>query len=696
MKKVFLLFVCSLFAVNGVFAASTPRAVSRDARVESSESNNAGRNNSARVANVNRAATEQSNQNVRNPSASPRNVGARAARTENTNTTSRAKNVSVRPTMSVDTQTNARTSTATRGIANRAATTDAATATASLTDAAAINDTCMTQYTDCMDQFCAVIDANQKRCACSSHLESYARVESAVKDANTQLNDVAQRIRYVGLSADEIRSIMTETEAEQALSTVTDNTESRNMLEQIESLIRTPDVASASSSSVGSGLLDVDITFDGTADVADMFNLTDTGTATSFSGLRGTDLYNSAQKRCQPILTSCKNQGANTAQITARYDIEVDKDCITYEQGLNKMNDTLKSNVRSATNMLQKARLSVLQNKNEYDARGCIGALETCMKDDMVCGSSYTKCLDPTKKYIDENGGVVLGQDISKIRDMMAGYDNSAIDKSFISGAWGMSGMQSCDTTNNDGKCLVKYLLGKIGMDSAVTSGLCRPVLDKCQAFTRDTRGKYEPANSIVVGYVSRAMTNIRSAQEKIISDYASNCMADIATCYSKQVTQINAWSSNANANNVYAVLKGACRNVALTCAYAVFASDADACPEGDTNTCIESISDIFYQSMLCPDYSTWMPSVSGAGAGVMYPIGGTATNVYVNERCVCQSGYGVYSGACQQCPTGTSFQAECTGVNSRCPIIGCGCASGQTYDSSSGTCHSISAQTAE
>ena len=33
-------------------------------------------------------------------------------------------------------------------------------------------------------------------------------VEQAVKDANAQLNEVAQNIRYVGLSADEISAIM--------------------------------------------------------------------------------------------------------------------------------------------------------------------------------------------------------------------------------------------------------------------------------------------------------------------------------------------------------------------------------------------------------------------------------------------------------------------------------------------------------
>ena len=69
-----------------------------------------------------------------------------------------------------------------------------------LENTADLNKSCQEQYNECMDQFCAVVDANQKRCSCSANVSKYAKVEQAVKDANVQLNDVAQRIRYVGLS----------------------------------------------------------------------------------------------------------------------------------------------------------------------------------------------------------------------------------------------------------------------------------------------------------------------------------------------------------------------------------------------------------------------------------------------------------------------------------------------------------------
>ncbi|MBQ8367997.1 MAG: hypothetical protein IJX43_02995 [Alphaproteobacteria bacterium] len=551
-----------------------------------------------------------------------------------------------------------------RGVQSRAATTatreSIADATERLEQTATLNKSCQQQYNDCMDQFCAVIDANQGRCSCSSNLSRYTKVENAVKDANTQLNEVAQRIRYVGLSADEIRAIMNETEAEEALSGAVDTSETRNMLAEIEDLIRDPVSNTSYSSDTYSGL-DLDLNF--SSETADLFSLDflNTNSTSSFSNLRGADLYNAAKKRCNSVLTQCKNAGATAQQITGNYDLAIDKDCIAYEQGLTKMNETLVSNVRSANLMLQKARLAVLQNKNQYDAKGCIAALNTCMTDDMVCGDDYFKCVDPTKRYIDENGEVVLGQDISLITAFMTSYNNATITTEFVEDAYKNQKMtpDECNKApsrgndtkmgGNDGSCVAAYLMHKIGTKQAVTDeGLCRAVLDKCQRYTYDTNGKYKQWNDVVVNYVQRAMVNIRAAQQQIISDYASTCMVDIATCYNQQVTQVNAWSSSASIESIRNVMRGACRNVALTCAYAVFDADTtnDGCPSGTSGqeTCIDNISDMFYQSLLCPDNSTYQTQKYSGEVG--------NDTAYVNAHCMCNKGYTAWGSSCLvNCP---------------------------------------------
>ena len=562
-----------------------------------------------------------------------------------------------------------------------------------------LNKSCQEMYNECMDQFCAVVDTNQKRCSCSSNLAKYNKVEAAVKDANIQLNEVAQNIRYIGLSPDEVRAIMTETEAEEALSGTKDTSESRKMLSKIEDMIMDPKTTGTSDSSDGLGLLDIDIDFSSN-DISDMFSLGSLfGDGNrGISSMRGKELYNAAKKRCDTVLKQCKDAGATTQQVTGNYDLAIDKDCAAYETGLNKMNETLLSNVRSANRMLQKARLAVMQDQNTYDARACVSAMETCMTDEVVCGADYKKCLDPTKTFIDENGSVVLGADISNIRKFLTDYNNAAITKSFLADAYKITidTVTCTGEDHNDGSCIVKSLLDKIGTKQKATDeGLCRPVLDKCRAYTYDTNGTYIPYNDVVVSYVQRAMVNIKSAQSQIISDYASTCLTEISSCYNNQVSQLNTWTSAASADNIRSVMRGACRNVALTCGYAVFdGNNEDLC--GNENNCIDNISKVFYQSLLCPDNSIYDWTADAPHQISRNGVASTENvDAWVNGACKCNIGYMVMSGTCvSACPANSTFDTTAEALDSNCvrqgvPVQNCKCNLG--YSSYNGGCVSTS-----
>ena len=500
-----------------------------------------------------------------------------------------------------------------------------------------LNNTCQQQYNECMDQFCAVVDANQKRCSCSENLSRYAKAQEAVENANVELNEVAQRIRYVGLSADEIRAIMSATEAEEAMSKTKDTTENRSLLDEIANMIKDP--SESSSSYAANTIMDLD--FDFTNDSAEIFGLGISigNNSNDISKKRGKVLYNEATKRCKSVLANCKEAGGTESQITGNYDLAIDKDCIAYEAGLEKLNKTLVANVRSANLMLQKARLAVMQDKNQYDIRECVGALENCMLDDMVCGEDYVKCLDPTKKYIDENGNIVLGRQITNIWKFMDQYDNTKITSSFINAS-------SSDTNcgNSDGACIVNYLMSKIGRGATIKEGgLCRAVLDKCQTYTyttNNTSSVYNPYNDVVVNYIQRAMVNIKAAQSKLISDYASSCLADMSECYNQQVTQIGNVTSSANINDIMNVMTGSCHNVALTCGYAVFAYNSDAL-NWNEDAYITNISKVFYQSLLCPANSKYIETGTTT-VDVNRAVGG-----WVNEKCQCLDGYSVWNNSC-------------------------------------------------
>ena len=83
------------------------------------------------------------------------------------------------------------------------------------------------------------------------------------------------------------------------------------------------------------------------------------------------------------------------------------------------------------------------------------------------------------------------------------------------------------------------------------------------------------------------------------------------------------------------------CRNVALTCAYAVFQNDPELCGSNN-NTCLENISAMFYQSLLCPDNSVYDPNA---------PDNASTASGYVNGKCKCIDGFTPANGQClEQC----------------------------------------------
>ena len=79
-----------------------------------------------------------------------------------------------------------------------ATSTSTATTTADMDELAQVTDFCKAQYTQCMDNFCNVLDDNQGRCSCSVNLKNYANTENALKKATEDLQDVAQKIQYIG------------------------------------------------------------------------------------------------------------------------------------------------------------------------------------------------------------------------------------------------------------------------------------------------------------------------------------------------------------------------------------------------------------------------------------------------------------------------------------------------------------------
>ena len=456
---------------------------------------------------------------------------------------SNTSNVSTRvPTIRVGSATTSSTTTATE--------TTSATTTASIDELAQLTDYCKAQYVACMDNFCNVLDDNQGRCSCSANLSNYAETEEALKQATEDLQDVALQIQYIGLTADEVETLFTQTEAELEMQTSSDNSQLRNDLDKIKNMII--DVKSGTPSSDASMQFDLsgllEFTIDSTGfDLSTLFGMTSQND--SISNQRGEQLYKTATARCKAaVLNSCAAQGVDTSIITNSYDLEIDKACIAYERSLTDSNEQMSSTVRNAKAVLQRARLLVAQQKNTYDLRGCVNALDTCMQDDFVCGDDYENCLDPTGKYI-VNGDVVVGS-----KPGAPGYDDAPIydtwdytDESTSKNAWGMgtegdlSGYIAATVKESAPVAtsvnMSEFLQNKIGYhddDTGRDFGMCMSVLNRCQDVTYTGTGqnkKYNPTNNVIKEFLNRTLVQIKSSQDTILADYAENCILDVASC---------------------------------------------------------------------------------------------------------------------------------------------------------------------
>lgn len=459
---------------------------------------------------------------------------------------------------------------------------DVSTTTSNLTALAELTDYCKAQYAACMDNYCNVLDDNQGRCSCSKNIKNYAKTETALASATEEFQNVVQKIKYIGLTGNQIETLFTETEAELTMKSKNDSSRLKTSLDAIKKSI--VDVSTTSSSSAGnltsglswdiSGLLNADFTsgFDLGA-----FLGQNGDNSSSVSNQRGETLYKTAAARCRTaVLNSCTNQGIDANVITNSYDLEIDKQCMAYERSLNEANSEMRNNVTNAQYILQQARLLLAQNRNSYDLRGCVAAIDSCMQDDYVCGSDYELCLDPTGKYL-ANGEIVKGGtpgvsggqnktpeelnasniDTWTSKGMYNLYATwnygSSKDKNawsvgknenlggyidyYLNDVWKGSYSKSKDSTKTES--MAEYLLQKIGyIDSDdKVHGMCASVMKQCQDYTFQNQAsnnkKYIPNNEVVRQYLNSTLAKIKVQQDAILSDYSESCRSDVQSCLS-------------------------------------------------------------------------------------------------------------------------------------------------------------------
>lgn len=523
----------------------------------------------------------------------------------------------------------------------------AAPSSADNEELAAQTEFCKAQYSSCMDNFCNVLDDNQGRCSCSSNTTRYEKTEAALKQATTDLQDIATKIKYLGLSKDEVQSLFTMTAAEEAMRGTSDSSDLKGNLDKIQKLLIDPSSGTVTSGSVLS--LDLNsFDFNNGFDLNSFMN-----EGATIGNQRGAALFETAKSRCANIITDCRKQKVDQSLVTANYDLEIDKQCIAYERALTDSNDQMKTTIRNATTVLQQARLMVAQNKNKYDLKGCVTALDACMLDDFVCGDDYRNCLDKTGQYI-VGGDIIIGskpvpgiKENWKFGSSYAFADNKSVSDMVESLLPPDETGPSADTN------LARLLFDKIGIidNDGRSVGMCSSILNQCQNYTFRANA-YQQNNNVVKEYLLRTLTKIKAKQDDILTSYGESCKQDIVSCFAKN------GGNSAGAGTKLTTAIQACKSYIDTCAsineITVFSEDVSVyvCPkENNKQMLLDAAS---YNCM-----ATALACTAGGG-------------MWVSGACTCPIGKElVGTSTCVACANGTQ----------------CNCPIGQTWDSATTAC---------
>lgn len=422
-------------------------------------------------------------------------------------------------------------------------------ATAVFDDVTKIGDgysTCRDAYATCMDQFCAVADDTYRRCFCS---DKFAALRDASDNINTALSILVDfqnnNLNAINKTAAEVNAMYSSTAGEDAIKK--DTSASQKMLDEIGDILsgkKTKKNTSSNSSSFGV------IDFNGLSDTGDVWS---SGSSTAFnsraadsmSDLDGRALYKRASSQCASIMGASCTSDTMFNLASSAYSIMVTQDCNILEKTVNAKKESLMQTVRQAEQILREARLEEYRAHNSQDVNECLNKVETAMREPMVCGPNYEKCLDYTGLYINATTGEPISHqlfDLNKITPVLGDIDVLESNP-----RWN-------EFLDNKRKFVV-------------------PVLDTCQNLAED----------VWLEYKRYAMIRIAQMQDAKIEQFKSSCVQTIKECYNANDGTLADLTDGALEDSAYDVsatravtVRNMCYQDVLACA--AMYGDLDAC----------------------------------------------------------------------------------------------------------------------
>ncbi len=436
---------------------------------------------------------------IGNADAAERNQNAVSRQTTRNETVSRStqnRTVSARNTSTI--QTSARRATnktvVNRPVTQRAAPSRSAKATRASRAATTVAtktfgtnyNSCRDAYFTCMDQFCATLNENYRRCICSSKLSSIQAQEKKLSQTADSLNDFeALNIDAISKTAAEVKAMSTATSGE--LSIRKDKSDSGKTLNSIGAVLQNTKQKSLSTA----GTLDI------AGDIRAIWNTTNLIGGTNIANLTGESLFNAVNTQCNDLMKEyCTS--SDLRMVSTAYGMYIENDCSILQNNLDKQMVAANASIRSTRHKMQDARLENYDAHNSLNVNDCIANVRKSITNDAVCGDDYIHCLDFSGKYLNATTGeAIYSPDFYQIENQLS-----------------LSG----DILQNSKNAAFINMLNQKRTFATKDLDLCR-----------------DNADYVWDEFLRQAIVEIYQGQQKRVATVKNECLQVVNQCYLKQ-----------------------------------------------------------------------------------------------------------------------------------------------------------------
>lgn len=437
-------------------------------------------------------------------------------------------------------------------------------------------NTCRDAYFSCMDQFCATLNEDYRRCVCSSKLQSIKKQEKTLSQTDDSLKDFENlNIDAISKTSKEVHAMLTASDGESAIKK--DTSQSANTLENISSVLKNAKSKSLSTS----GQLDI------AGDIKSIWNTTDLIGGTDITNLTGEALYNAVHAQCSELVApSCAS--TDFKMIASAYGMYIENDCAILETNNRTKKTTANANIRDTRHKMQDTRLENYNAHNSVDINECIANVRKDITADSACGDGYIHCLDFSGKYLNlTTGAPIYSPEFYQIENQIS-----------------LSG----DVLNNNQNAGYVNALNKKRNFATKSLDLCR-----------------DNADEVWDEFMRQAIVEIYQGQQEKVKIVKDECLAVVNDCYLKQSEQIKEFSSTDTKINLNQTLKLAsemCADKLTTCSNLYGGGEAGfeiliATMTGITNTTVEQSC-----SEMLNTFVQNVCAVSGNDSSHVFPYG--------------------------------------------------------------------------